>query len=58
MDKLLVGFILFDVIALYYIYRFMINKLNSKLAIVEERQRARWARDEGKLKTAFATEEE
>lgn len=54
MDALLVFFIIFDIIILFLIYRFMANKLTRKLALVEERQRARWARDEEKVKGALA----
>ena len=56
MDNLLVDFIIFDVLMLYLIYRFMAKKLNSKLELVDEHQRKRWARDEEKLKAAFEEE--
>jgi hypothetical protein len=56
MDNLLVTFIGFDVLILFLIYRFMGKKLNSKLELVEEYQRKRWAQDEEKLKTAFEEE--
>lgn len=58
MDNVLIIFIIFDLIMLFFIYRFMAKKLNSKLAIVEERQRARWAKDEAKLSDAFSKNEE
>ena len=56
MDHLSVAFIIFDVLMLYLIYRFMAQQLNSKLELVEEHQRKRWARDEEKLKAAFEEE--
>ncbi len=56
MDNLLAAFIIFDVLMLYIIYRFMAKKLNSKLELVEEHQRKRWERDEEKLKAAFEEE--
>jgi hypothetical protein len=56
MENLLVAFIVFDVIILFLIYRFMSKKLNSKLELVEQYQRDRWARDEEKLKAAFEEE--
>jgi hypothetical protein len=46
MDPLLIGFIVFDVLFLFIVYRFMVKKLSSKMAIVEERQAARWERDD------------
>ena len=56
MENLLVAFIVFDVVILFLIYRFMAKKLNSKLELVEQHQRKRWARDEEKLKAAFEEE--
>ncbi len=56
MDTILVAFIIFDLIILIVIYRFMSKKLRNKLEQVEERQRARWARDEEMLRNAFEEE--
>ena len=58
MDFLLIGFIIFDIIILFLIYRFMAKKLGTKIELVEKMQSTRWERDEAKLKAAFATEEE
>ena len=58
MDFLLVIFILFDILILYLIYRFMAKKLGTKIELVEERQHSRWERDEARLISAFANEEE
>ncbi len=58
MDNLLLFFIIFDVLILYVIYRFMGKKLKGKLEQVEQRQRAKWEKDEAKLKLALSKIEE
>ncbi|MBO57891.1 MAG: hypothetical protein CMA77_02720 [Euryarchaeota archaeon] len=58
MDSLLVVFIIFDIMILFLIYRFMAKKLGNKIDLVEKRQRSRWERDEAKLISAFENEEE
>ena len=58
MDLLLVVFIIFDIMILFLIYRFMAKKLGNKIDLVEKRQRSRWERDEAKLISAFENEEE
>ncbi len=57
MENVLISFIIFDILILYLIYRFMANKLQRKLALVEERQRQRWTRDEKRVREALAEEE-
>jgi len=49
MDSLLLGFIVFDVLFLFVVYRFMTWKLKGKLAQVEERLAARWERDDDEV---------
>jgi hypothetical protein len=53
MDPLLVGFIIFDVVFLVVVYRFMVKKLKGKLAQVEERQAARWDRDDDEARERY-----
>ena len=53
MEPLLIGFIVFDILFLFVVYRFMVKKLKSKMAIVEERQHARWERDDDEARNRY-----